>query len=260
MDVKTVNLSYICDERTAHKLLPPGADEAGVNIYRCCGSGDAKAHLKKVSMDVEASSLSCIMGTAVGLEPVILLRSMALRLPGGHFHGTILHDGGDRAHGIYRDIALVDGGAYSRVHHFSLSRVFDVLCFATRLRTNYDGQSSREHSRDILRLVDLEPSLLVANLSVVEKRLLAIAMEISSAPRLLCIEDPMRGLDTLSSLRMMRTLLGMTRQQVYPVTIIMALDAPNCEVLQHVDYMTLICDGDALFSGPPLINVVYFSF
>ena len=253
MEVLVKDFSYICDGRTSKQYLPSLVEETawmgGGGSMVPCMSDPANVYLKKVSLCLKGSSIGYIVGTVSSIETMVLLRAIALRSPGGYGHGTVLHDGIARDPDCYQDVTLVDRDSYSRVQYFAQSRVFDALCYATRIRTSLDGQSCREHVRGIVRLMGLESSTLVCHLSTVEQRLVAIAMEMVSSPRLMCIEEPLRGLDIISSLRMMRTLTSMTRQMVYPVTIVVALDAPNCDILAHSDHLTLLGDGRALFSN-----------
>ncbi len=213
-------------------------DSAGINAVIGKAQTDLLL-LNNVSFHCKPGTVTVFMGLGMGYKT--LLECVALRQLEGLMHGQIEFDGHIRplptalaaqvngtsrlSGASYRDICLLyDIG----IAHFTSLTVFDHLYYAARLRmtagdiggpatgstsgNKTDPTSSatpsqcRERARIVARRLGLPSNKTISLLTKAELRILDIASELVSSPSLLCLIDPLEGLDASDKLQVMKIL------------------------------------------------------
>ena len=80
-----------------------------------------------------------------------------------------------------------------------------------------------------------------------ERKLLSIAMELVGVPPMLCLDDPLAGLDAASTTRVAAVLRSLVRQ--HGITVLCTLRHPSSLVLSYCDNILLLSRGEVAYSG-----------
>lgn len=183
MDIKVADVSFLTES------YQRGRNPFSQTFWR--PDIERTLHVREVSLTLRPGSVSVFMGC--GDAHKRLLECIALRQNEGFMCGSIHYDNSIRHSGAFRDIVFVSnvGGA-----HFDSLTVFDYLFFAARLRISQGNNvECRERARVATKLVNLDGSASIASLSPTDLRLLTIAGELVGMPTLVCIQNPLEGLD-----------------------------------------------------------------
>lgn len=102
---------------------------------------------------------------------------------------------------------------------------------------------------DVLQILGLERCLetRVRNLSGGELKRLSIAVEMITNPPVMFFDEPTSGLDSSSSLQVMSHLRELAKSGR---TVICSIHQPSSRLLELIDSVFLISEGNCLFRGP----------
>ena len=196
MEVKLENVSYL-DER--NELIKNISNDIKSSSIR----QNKELLLQDINLKLEPGSVTVFVGNSIGQRR--LLECIALRPMDGYMAGNIQYDSALRKGGAFKDIAFVTSDI-GYVNHFDSLSVFDYLYYCARLRVSHGNIECRERARSAIRLVGLDGSTKIYHLTKGEMRLLNIASELVGHPTLICLMEPLLGLDASSALDIMRIL------------------------------------------------------
>jgi energy-coupling factor transporter ATP-binding protein EcfA2 len=80
-----------------------------------------------------------------------------------------------------------------------------------------------------------------------ERKLLSIAIELVGVPPVLCLDDPMSGLDTSSTTRVADVLRSLAHQ--HGKTILCTISQPSSLILSFCDNLLILSHGEVAYSG-----------
>nr|XP_046917174.1 uncharacterized protein LOC124497553 isoform X1 [Dermatophagoides farinae]XP_046917176.1 uncharacterized protein LOC124497553 isoform X2 [Dermatophagoides farinae] len=131
------------------------------------------------------------------------------------------------------------------------------LVYASKLKNCHQGQTI-DHEQVATKLLDEldmanTANTMVQNCSGGERKRLALAMELTSVrmPNLICIDEPVSGLDSNSA----RLVLQCLRRFIarHPdITMVVSIHQPSTEQLDMFDLCYVLAfDGLGIYSGPP---------
>ena len=224
MEVRISCVSYLTEEK----------DRSWFNFRKA--EREKILHLKDVSMTLKPGSVSAFYGTGHGYKR--LLECIALRQTAGFMSGSIHYDNSTRKSGSFRDVVYVSetGGA-----HFESLTVFDYLFFAAKLRISHGNIECRERARVATKLVGIEGGSKIRSLSKTDLRLMMIAGELVGMPTLLCIMNPLAGLDAAGAIEVMHALYKVSKRQSTPTTVVYCVDGLNNDMMRYIDNVAIFC-------------------
>ncbi len=252
MDVKLVNLSHLEDhvvvssENNNNDISKSEAGRLETSLFSK-PVVEKVTYLRKINATFVPGAMTAIIGT--GLSPNILLRHVARRCYRGCGSGMVLLNGKKREHGVYGDIVYMSGLDMDQVRHFDQLRIFDLLYYTAKLRTKISDIDCRNKVRDIVRLINIDGTLKVELLSVLEVRLLTIAMELMGDPSLLCIESPAHGIDSIGAMEIIRVIKAISERQNPATTVICTLDGLCGSALVHINHYMILAKQQLAYSG-----------
>ena len=116
-------------------------------------------------------------------------------------------------------------------------------------RSSRLGTRARSEVDEALRLFELEgmSEAMPSELSQAHRKLVGVARALAASPRLLCLDEPAAGLDTLESEALGRHL----REIVDRGTTMLLVDHDMGLVLSISDYVVVLEFGKVIAHGPP---------
>ena len=140
--------------------------------------------------------------------------------------------------------------------HLTLS-VHDTLYYAALIRFPLAG-SFWQHAKketiiqrvdEVLRLLKLEEQaeMKMKRLSVGQRRKVMLGAELLTSPPLLCVDEPLLGLNAAEAEQMFDLLHKLTREGR---TVILAT-SQRLESLRQLDLIAILAKGQLVFYGPP---------
>ncbi|EFP77205.2 uncharacterized protein PGTG_03161 [Puccinia graminis f. sp. tritici CRL 75-36-700-3] len=149
------------------------------------------------------------------------------------------------------------------------STVREALMFSARLKLP-EHVSSDERSRRVSEVVDLLGLSNVVDsrigddekrgLSGGERRRLSIGLELIARPSVLFLDEPTSGLDSVSALRVVKVLKGLSAGATngHGTTIICSIHQPNSQIYHAFDHVCLLAlGGRQIYCGPTSDAVSY---
>ncbi|KAI9600000.1 hypothetical protein KEM48_000118 [Puccinia striiformis f. sp. tritici PST-130] len=149
------------------------------------------------------------------------------------------------------------------------STVREALMFSARLKlpehVSYDERERRvSEVIDLLGLSKVVDSRIgdeeKRGLSGGERRRLSIGLELIARPSVLFLDEPTSGLDSVSALRVVKVLKGLSTgaENGHGTTIICSIHQPNSQIYHAFDYVCLLAPGGRqIYCGPTSEAVNY---
>lgn len=162
----------------------------------------------------------------------------------GYLSGKILYDSVARKNGWFKDIVHIKFNKNSQLseRYYNRLSVFEYLYYGARLRISYGVIECRERTRNAIKLVGLDSSATVNTLTASELRMLSIAVELVGNPTLLCLENPIDGLDASGSIEVMSLLRKVAKRSSSPVTIVYVIKFLDYDMLRYIDNVLLFTE------------------
>ncbi|KAK9486663.1 P-loop containing nucleoside triphosphate hydrolase protein [Lipomyces starkeyi] len=219
-----------------------------------------KKILDDISVNVRSGSLMAIIGGS-GSGKTSLLNVMANRMksPNLHINGSVIFNGHRNIHKIRH--------AYVLQQDILLPSLTcrETLIYSADLRL--PSSTTKEERRRLVEEVILELGLkdcadtIVGDnehkgLSGGEKRRLSIGIQLLSNPSVLFLDEPTTGLDAYSAQLLIKTLQKLSRRGR---TLITSIHQPRSDIFFLFDSITLLSQGQPLYSGKVEESVTYFS-
>jgi branched-chain amino acid transport system ATP-binding protein len=114
-------------------------------------------------------------------------------------------------------------------------------------RARAERRETRRRAREILRLVDIDPSARSADLSAGEMRLLGVATAVASSPRVLLLDEPSTGMSRPEAER----LAGLVRELRARGAAIVMVEHDFPLVTALADRVTVLDAGTVIAEGSP---------
>ncbi|KAH9506037.1 ABC protein, sub ABCG [Dermatophagoides farinae] len=131
------------------------------------------------------------------------------------------------------------------------------LVYASKLKNCHETQAidHEQVADNLLKELDMTntTNTLVQNCSGGERKRLALTMELTSVrmPNLICIDEPVSGLDSNSALLVLRCLRRFIARHP-DITMLVSIHQPSTEQLDMFDLCYVLAfDGLGIYSGPP---------
>jgi energy-coupling factor transporter ATP-binding protein EcfA2 len=105
----------------------------------------------------------------------------------------------------------------------------------------------RNRAIEASKIVRLDSSIIVGKMTIGQSRLLAIAAELVSNPTLICLDDPLSGLDEINALLVMDVLRRIAHRQHSPTTIVMSVAQHGHCLLRGVNQLVILADSKMTF-------------
>ena len=172
--------------------------------------------------------------------------------------GSILFDNREIAHlPPHRRSALGIGRSYQRVNIFTSFTVLENCRLAAQsrvprpfnwLRDARSYQDVMETAHAMLAAVGLSDRAhaVALTLSHGEQRQLEIAMSLATAPKLLLLDEPLAGLGTEETARMVELISAVKKKHA-----VLLVEHDMDAVFQLATVLTVMLDGEVLACGPP---------
>ena len=141
---------------------------------------------------------------------------------------------------LFDDLTVHENIAVASQHPSALGAVREVVSRPT------DGTAQVEEALRIFELEGLSEAM-PSELSQAHRKLVGVARALAAAPRLLCLDEPAAGLDTLESEALGRHL----RETVDKGTTTLLVDHDMGLVLTISDYVVVLEFGKVIAHGPP---------
>ena len=208
-----------------------------------------------ITLDLAAGELHAVIGPN-GAGKTTLIGELAGEIASDA--GRILFDGRDiTALPVWRRSALGLARSFQITSLFADFSALDNVALAVQAHSGHsfrfwrDARSEpelREPARAALARVGLgeRADALVARLSHGEHRQLEIAMALATSPRLLLLDEPMAGMGSEESARMVHTLRDLKQE----LTILL-IEHDMEVVFALADRITVLVYGRVIASGPP---------
>jgi ABC-type multidrug transport system ATPase subunit len=169
MDVQLDNITFSQDKHTSSWPFIFG------KINMLSNPNNRELLLKNIDLQICPGETLIVYGNN-NQSLHALVKIAALRQTKGYLEGNIYFDTVNRDSGLYRDIAYIP--EQEDTIHFDKLRVFEILYYSARLRTQQSEIECRERARETARFLDLDGSGFVEQLSATEKRILSIGIEV----------------------------------------------------------------------------------
>jgi ABC-type multidrug transport system ATPase subunit len=199
--------------------------------------------LSKVSFHCSPGSVTVLFGSGYESQRR-LIEILALRQTSGYLSGKILYDKVSRKNGWFKDIVHIVFNANSQLseRYYSRLTVFEYLFYGARLRISHGSAECRERTRNAIKLIGLDGTATVKSLSASEVRMLSIAVELVSNPTLLCLENPIVGLDASGSIEVISLLRKIAKRPSMPTTIIYMVKYLDDDMMRYIDNVALFTE------------------
>ena len=226
--------------------------------------------LNNASLTIKPGSVHAFIGNGCGHRK--LLECIALVQTEGFMSGHIQYDSTQRRVGVFKDISFIpstenkflssysyffgsiigtistNGNNSIDIAHFDSLTVFEYLYYSARLRCPHGVIECRERARVATKVTELEGSIRVEKLTTGELRLLSIAAELVGNPTLLCLADPVKGLDASSASVVLRILKKIAKRTSMPTTVVYVIDSINDDMLRHINCVSVFSETELCFS------------
>jgi ABC-type multidrug transport system ATPase subunit len=245
MEVRITEVSFwesdLARSSYAHKALITYRDD--ISLRQSIPQGK-KLAVDKVSLTIAPGTVTCVHG--YGLGPQNLIRILALQ-PSvfGHLSGSITYDDSIRSIGAYCDIAFI---AKRKIQSLLHIHVFDYLYYAARLRTTLGTHECRSRAVEAARIVGLDLGTKLQHLKMGQRVQLLIASELVGQPTLICLDDPLSGLDEFSAQEVIDSLTRIARRQYSPTTIVFTVSQPGHCLLRGVNRLIVFANAKVVFN------------
>jgi ABC-type multidrug transport system ATPase subunit len=200
-----------------------------------------------------ANELSAVMGTS-GSGKSTLLNALS-GLTSDNVSGSIKVNGSKSNFKVIRNVSAY---IMQDDYLYRLLSVRESMTFAIRFKTgrqlNSRQQKDKIHSiLSDLGLLEVEETY-VMNLSGGQQKRLSIAIELVSDPKVLFLDEPTTGLDSLSATKCLVMLKKLAREGK---TIICTIHTPSALLFKMFDHLYVLAEGSCIYQGSSA-NVVPF--
>lgn len=208
----------------------------------------------------EPGELTALMGES-GSGKTTLLNALAGRANYAYVSGEILIDGRLPTADSYRAIGYVQ----QTDRHDEYSTVKEALVFSALLRQpksipRWAKLADVDRVIAWLDLKHLEDAIVgtpEAGLGLEDRKKLSIAVELVSRPRILCLDEPVSGMDSQSATHIIQLLRRLVLES--NLTVILTVHQPSVEIFESFDRLMLLeKGGNMVYFGPRDRAVAYF--
>ncbi|KAJ8687963.1 hypothetical protein QAD02_023758 [Eretmocerus hayati] len=211
-----------------------------------------KRILSSISGDFRVGELTAILGPSGSGKSTLLDILAGFRNSG--VSGEVLVNGKPRNLSTFRHSSayiMQDSSLQP------LLTVQEVMSFAADLKLDAITTQDKQRGIDvILKELNLNAArkTLIGKLSDGERKRLAIALELITNPQIMFLDEPTSGLDSVTSRQCIELLKSLALEGR---TIICSIHQPSAILLDMIDHLYVIADGQCVYSGGTRKLVVY---
>lgn len=133
---------------------------------------------------------------------------------------------------------------------YPLLNVRESMEFAIKLKTGYQMSKAQQNDKidSILKQLGLHGTLdtLAKNLSGGQQKRLSIAIELVDDPKVLFLDEPTTGLDSLSATQCVTLLKKLAEEGR---TIICTIHTPSARLFEQFDHLYVLAEGNCIYQG-----------
>lgn len=249
----------------SHILKVEEENRIGISVRNLTVEANSLAIINDVSFDLNSGELLAIMGGS-GLGKTTLLNVLCQRTnitdKKLKFLGLILYDKADTDVINYSYMQQTDSFLPGLTVFETLKTQSDL-----RMPPSVSEGAKLELINELLKVLELEHKrdTVIATfgshrtfLSGGEQRRVLVAIQLLSRPRILFLDEPTTGLDTLSSLKLVQTLKKLASPEI-GLTVVLSIHQPRPEISVMFDKLCLLSKGGRLVYFGLLADLVpYF--
>ncbi|KAA1075362.1 ATP-binding cassette transporter snq2 [Puccinia graminis f. sp. tritici] len=216
--------------------------------------------LNEVAGYFQPGELTALMGES-GSGKTTLLNALAGRASYAHMSGELLLDGRLPTADSYRSIGYVE----QTDCHDEYATVREALELSALLRQpksipRWAKLADVDRIIGWLGLKELEDAIIgtpSAGLCLEDRKKLSIAVELVARPKILCLDEPVSGMDSQSATHIIQLLRRLASQ--FNLTVVVTVHQPSVEIFESFDRLILLQKGGNLaYFGPRDRAVAYF--
>ncbi|OAV90720.1 hypothetical protein PTTG_00050 [Puccinia triticina 1-1 BBBD Race 1] len=216
--------------------------------------------LNEVTGYFQPGELTALMGES-GSGKTTLLNALAGRANYAQMSGELLLDGRLPTADSYRSIGYVE----QTDCHDPYATIREALVFSALLRQprsipRWAKLADVDRIIGWLGLKELEDAIIgtpSAGLGLEDRKKLSIAVELVARPKILCLDEPVSGMDSQSATHIIQLLRRLASQS--NLTVVVTVHQPSVEIFESFDQLILLQRGGKLaYFGPRARAVAYF--
>ncbi|MBW0500769.1 hypothetical protein O181_040484 [Austropuccinia psidii MF-1] len=205
---------------------------------------ESRVLLEGLTGYIQPGEFTALMGES-GSGKTTLLNALAGRARYAQLSGEILIDGKIPTIDNYRSIGYVEQLDF----HDEYSTVREALIFSASLRQpksmpRWAKLADVDRVIALLGLQDLQHAIVgtpTAGLGLEDRKKLSIAVELVTRPRILCLDEPITGLDSQSATHIINILRRIVLQT--NLAVIITVHQPSVEIFECFDRLILLEKG-----------------
>ncbi|KAI8462016.1 ABC-2 type transporter-domain-containing protein [Phakopsora pachyrhizi] len=215
--------------------------------------------LKELTGYFQPGECTALMG-ASGAGKTTLLNALAGRVNYAELSGEILIDGRSPTSESYRAIGYVE----QIDSHDPFSTVREALTFSALLRQpksvpRWAKLADVDRVIDLLGLQNLEDAIVgttTDGLGLEDRKRLSIGVELVAKPRMLCLDEPISGMDSRSATHIIQLLKRLVIST--NLTVVVTVHQPSREIFESFDKLILLKTGGEMAYFGQRENAVQF--
>lgn len=211
-------------------------------------ANEGKEILHGVLGEIEPGQIVAMMG-GTGAGKSTMLNILAGRSSWGEAEGIVRANGQARNPKSWRRLASY---VEQKDEIDPTLTVAEVLTFFTLIKlssSKYDKETKERKVKKLIKTLELESVAdhRVSTLSDGQKKLLSIGIELAGERRIIFLDEPTTGLDSVTSMDIVVMLKKLAEK--YRLSIVMTIHQPRSEILELFDKILLLSQGSTVFYG-----------
>lgn len=218
------------------------------SVYKKWKLNEGKEILHGVLGDIEPGHIIAMMG-GTGAGKSTMLNILAGRLSWGEASGLVLANGQARNPNSWRRLASYVEQKDELDPTLTVEEILRFFTFIKLADKKFDKTVKEKKVQKLLKTLELE-SLAnhpVTTLSDGQKKLLSIGIELAGERRIIFLDEPTTGLDSVTSMDIVMMLKKLAVK--YDLSIVMTIHQPRSEILEIFDRILLLAQGSTVYYG-----------
>jgi ABC-type multidrug transport system ATPase subunit len=217
-------------------------------VYKKWKLNEGKEILHGVLGEIEPGQIVAMMG-GTGAGKSTMLNILAGRLSWGEASGLVRANGRARNPTNWRRLASYVEQKDELDPTLTVEEVLRFFTFIKLPDKKYDRTIKEKKVQKLLKTLELESVAdhQVTTLSDGQRKLLSIGIELAGERRIIFLDEPTTGLDSVTSMDIVMMLKKLTIK--YDLSIVMTIHQPRSEILEIFDRILLLAQGSTIYYG-----------
>lgn len=209
---------------------------------------EGKEILHGVLGEIEPGQMIAMMG-GTGAGKSTMLNILAGRISWGEADGIVRANGQARNPKSWRRLASYVEQKDELDPNLTVEEILRFFTFIKLSGTKYDKETKERKVEKLIRTLELEAVAThrVTTLSDGQKKLLSIGIELAGERRIIFLDEPTTGLDSVTSMDIVIMLKKLAEK--YRLSIVMTIHQPRSEILEIFDKILLLAQGSTVYYG-----------